>query len=203
MLTSVFPSHCPRSLRQTLLRILLLACVTALLAWSVFAPMARAAEINVTGACTLVDAINAANTDVAKGGCTAGNGADVLVLDSNATYSLSAIDNSFGGDGSNGLPPITSPVIIDGNGATIARDLSFGCPSGVDQGFRIFYVDATGNLTLRDVTVRNGCASNSPGGGVYNDGGMLAVQDSHLLSNFGSQGRRRLQRWRKCSDDHP
>ena len=62
---------------------------------------------------------------------------------------ISAADNNFGGVGSNGLPPITSTITISGKGATIERDLN--APD-----FRIFFVGTSGNLTLNQVTVRQG-----------------------------------------------
>ena len=49
-----------------------------------------AATIYVTGACTLIDAITAANTDTATGGCPAGSGADTIVLTSGSTHTLTA-----------------------------------------------------------------------------------------------------------------
>ena len=39
-----------------------------------------AATIPVNASCTLINAITAANTDTATGGCPAGNGADTIVL---------------------------------------------------------------------------------------------------------------------------
>ena len=47
-----------------------------------------AATIPVGGACTLVDAITAANTDTATGGCPAGSGADTIVLPVGSTQTL-------------------------------------------------------------------------------------------------------------------
>ncbi|OAD20839.1 secreted protein, partial [Candidatus Thiomargarita nelsonii] len=76
-------------------------------------PMAHAATINVGGGCSLVDAITAANTDSATGGCSAGNGADTIELESSTTYTLTVVNNST--DGENGLPSISSEIIINGN----------------------------------------------------------------------------------------
>src|SRR4249919_1995253 len=44
---------------------------------------------------------------------------DTVVLKPGCTYTLSAADNNWFGP--NGLPPIKSDVVIEGNGATIAR----------------------------------------------------------------------------------
>ena len=67
-----------------------MATALALLIWLALTPVARAADINVSGACTLVDAITAANTDTATGGCEAGNGADTLILEPDRTSPRSA-----------------------------------------------------------------------------------------------------------------
>src|SRR5437867_12137564 len=52
---------------------------------------ALAAVIDVDGTtCTLADAITAANTDAAAGGCPAGSGADTIELQPGSVHSLSA-----------------------------------------------------------------------------------------------------------------
>src|SRR5262245_53219550 len=70
----------------------------------------------------LIKAINDAN---------ANPGADTISLAANGTYTLTAIDNAWYGP--NGLPPIASPIIIEGNGSVIERDTN--APK-----FRLFYV---------------------------------------------------------------
>lgn len=61
-----------------------LAAVALLLALN--GAQAQAATITVDGAtCTLVDAIDAANSDTATGGCPAGSGADTIELQTNVT----------------------------------------------------------------------------------------------------------------------
>ncbi len=55
---------------------------------------ALAANINVGGGCTLVDAITAANTDNAIGLCPPGSGADTLVLRTGSTHTLTQVNNS-------------------------------------------------------------------------------------------------------------
>jgi hypothetical protein len=134
-----------------------------------------AATITVGGGCTLVDAIEAANTDVGVGGCTAGDDADTIELTEDVT--LTTINNDTFGN--NGLPVITSNIDIDGNHHAIQRDPALfadGSPddpcSGSGEKFRLFLVDASstfGNLFLREITLRNGCAAgpdfNSQSGG--------------------------------------
>ena len=150
-------------------------------------PAAQAATITVTSEsggtggpdCTLRDAITAANTDTATGGCVAGNGADTIELPVDATITLTEPDNNT--DGPNGLPSITSEVIINGNGSTVER--ADGTPS-----FRIFAVAAEGGLTLDNLTVSNGSVESAPyitaGGGILNEG-VLTLTDSTLSNNEG------------------
>ncbi|MGR8935311.1 MAG: hypothetical protein ACU837_13105, partial [Gammaproteobacteria bacterium] len=100
--------------------------------------------------CTLTDAITAANTDTATGGCKAGNGTDTLQL-SAATYTLKTIDNNT--DGPNGLPSVTSAITINGatSGSTIRRSGAASTPS-----FRLFRIAADGQLTLHRIKIQTG-----------------------------------------------
>jgi len=60
-------------------RQLLLSLAGVVLALTLAHSPAQAAAITADGTtCTLVDAITAANTDTAKGGCPAGSGADTI-----------------------------------------------------------------------------------------------------------------------------
>lgn len=130
-------------------------------------PPVYAARIPVGGGCTLINAITAANNDTASGGCTAGSGADTIILTGN-TYTLTSVNN-----GKNGLPVITSEITIAGNGATIVRGASA-------SSFRIFEVNKLGQLILNATTITGGNSSN--GGGIYN-AGSLTLSDSTLTGN--------------------
>ncbi|MCH8853629.1 MAG: hypothetical protein IID41_13400, partial [Planctomycetes bacterium] len=129
--------------------------------------------------CTLRDAITAANTDMATGGCPAGNGADTIELPAGATITLTEVDN-VDIDGDNGLPQITSAITINGNGATIERSSFIATPD-----FRIFYVSA--ELILSNSSVVNGNAagfgSDGGGGGLY-----ISVGATVLLSDINVNG---------------
>src|SRR2546425_7021414 len=82
---------------------------------------ALAATIPVDGpTCTLIDAITAANTDAATGGCVAGSGADTIVLQNSSLHPLTAANNTY--NGPTGLPVITTEITIEGNNSTIERD---------------------------------------------------------------------------------
>ncbi|MCH8852183.1 MAG: right-handed parallel beta-helix repeat-containing protein [Planctomycetes bacterium] len=147
-------------------------------------PAAQAATITVTSDsggiggpdCTLRDAITAANTDTATGGCVAGNGADTIELPARAVITLPEGDNWS--DGPTGLPAITSEVIINGNESTIERDEA----DKVFE-FRIFAVEADGVLTLKHLTVSNGSVSDWGGGGILNLG-SLTLTDSTVSGNL-------------------
>jgi hypothetical protein len=135
---------------------------------------AQAATIPVDNTtCTLVDAITAANTDTATGGCAAGSGADTIELQSNVTL-VTPIPVDFR---SAGLPRIGPPLTINGNGFTIARD-----PSA--PAFHVMIV--RGFLTLNNTTISGGSAS--PGAGILNDGGTLILNNSTVSGNQTAGG---------------
>jgi hypothetical protein len=141
-------------------------------------------------------------TDVAalKAAITAANiaGNQTLSLASGCTFTLSTVDNN----GVNGLPQITSTMVIQGNGDTITRSTAPNTP-----GFRFFKTTFSGNLTLTDLTLSNGggifeggaiygigpisvnlstFTNNSTGGGgggAIFDSGALSVTNSTFLSN--------------------
>ena len=112
-----------------------------------------------------------------------GNGvADTINLASGGTYTLTAAHNT-GYYGPNGLPGISTPITINGNGATIQRSSVVGTPD-----FRIFIVgSAPAYLTLDGVTIRGGTAPSWSGGALLNTGGAL-VRSSTLAENTGGLG---------------
>jgi len=134
------------------------------------------AEIEVDGVCTLVDAIDAANLDIALGACPAGDpGSDTIRL--LADVELVEVHNQELGN--TGLPVVRSEIIVEADGFEVTRSPLAGAP------FRVFAVE-DGDLTLRNVTISGGDASGGGGfrGGavaVYN--GDLEVTDSLLTRN--------------------
>ncbi|MEM9953293.1 MAG: tandem-95 repeat protein, partial [Chloroflexota bacterium] len=84
------------------------------------------------------------------------------------TYILTAINNTST-TGANGLPPIRSNVVINGNDATIERDLN------ATENFRFFDVVDTGSLTLQDMTLFNGriLSVSDNGGAIHNMGDLI------------------------------
>jgi CSLREA domain-containing protein len=154
--------------------------------------------------CSLREAIQAANSDLAFGGCPAGSGIDTIVLQASQTYALTSRDNNQ--FGFTGAPVIQSTIVIEGNGATITR--ANGAPS-----FRLFSIAhgndplaggnpaGPGDLTLRNVTLSNGAAVGGDGGrGRWGGGGgagmggaiyvrgKLPVERSTLTNNLAQGG---------------
>jgi cysteine-rich repeat protein len=127
--------------------------------------VAQAAVFNPVNVTELITAINTANSNGVP---------DLINLTEGGTYTLSNVNNIDSIGDSNGLPLITSPITVEGNGATIERD-------SAAPAFRFFHVAATGQLTLRDVTLRNGYAR--LGGAVFNYGGILHIVGSTVSGN--------------------
>ena len=132
----------------------------------------------------LIAAINEANSTPEK---------DTINLEP-GTYTLTMIDNGrvpppfpMFSEGANGLPLITSRIIISGTAADstiVERD-----PAA--PAFRLLEVAATGSLTLSRLTLRGGTALGFSfwgghhaglGGAVFN-GGILAMDHSILTEN--------------------
>jgi hypothetical protein len=130
-------------------------------------------------------------------GDTTGTGSPyTVVLKSGQTYTLNAVDSWwFGPDG---LPPISAPVTVEGDGATITRSSAAGTPA-----FRFFYVSGglsgipAGSLTLEDLTLSNGLAQGGNGGyggggagmgGAVFDEGSLALNRVTLTANTAQGG---------------
>jgi CSLREA domain-containing protein len=101
--------------------------------------------------CTIIEAINAANSSIDN---------SVITLGTSQTYTLNTINNVSGGN--NGLPVITTDINFTGNGSIIERFAS-GCVASPQ--FRLFDVSYTGTLTLNNLTLRNGCDTGFNGGG--------------------------------------
>ncbi len=122
--------------------------------------------------CTLRDAITAANADAATGGCPAGAGADTIVLPAKATITLTEPDNP-----DNGLPVVTSAIMIEGNGTTAKRGSS-------SPQFRIFEVN-NGSLELRNIIISGGNIYSKVGGIFAHDSSLLMLIDSAVSENKG------------------
>ena len=120
------------------------------------------------GFCSLREAIQAANTDMAVNECPAGFGSDSISF--NAPYTIT-LDGALGA-----LQPHTG-MIIGGysQAGTIIQastcdptPVSPGCTTAANSVFQL----TAGNLTLYNMTVRYG-ANSGAGGGIYKVGGSL------------------------------
>lgn len=172
---SALPRRARRAMQRTYKRSL--AGMALLLALGQ-APL-LAATINVGGACTLVDAITAANTNTVIGGCVAGSGADTIVLPANSTQTLTAVNNATYGP--TGLPVISSDVTVAGNGATVQR-------ASTAPDFCIFAVGFNAHLTLQQTIVSGGSNPNGNGGGILASGGALTLKNVTIRDNHANAG---------------
>jgi hypothetical protein len=95
-----------------------------------------------------------------------------LKLAARCTYTLTATQ------GTDGLPVITQPVSIDGQGATIVRAANAA-------NFRILNVGVGGNLALQNLTITGGFAPNSQGGGglLVQAGGQATLRNTAVAGN--------------------
>lgn len=172
----------PRRVRRRLQRDCRQSLAGAALLLALGYEQGLAATINVDASCNLVDAITAANTDTTVGGCSAGSGADTIVLAPGSTHVLKKVNNTF--QGPTGLPAITGEITIQGNNSTIRRD-----PRA--HVFRLFTVFYTGNLTLQATTVTGGRTNKASKVGQARDGsgilvslyGSVTLIDSTVLGN--------------------
>ena len=100
------------------------------------------------------------------------------------THTLTAANNSAFGP--TGLPVVSTPITIEGNGSTINRD-----PMASNT-FRIFAINSSGNLTLNETTVSGGAAVVSfpggRGGGVYNRGTLTLTRSTVSGNSAGNGG---------------
>jgi hypothetical protein len=113
-----------------------------------------------------------------------GPGTDIINLDPGCVYELGVVDNTV--DGNNGLPTITSSIVINGNDATIRR--STGAQKSA---IRLLHISQGGDLVLNDLTLLDGMAIEptdvtdtirNSGGAIFNNG-VLTVNNSLITAN--------------------
>ena len=117
-----------------------------------------AATITVGDGCSLRNAIKSANRDTSIGGCQAGSGADTIVMRYNIKLRKM-------------LPDIKTNITITGGDYFI---------SGKNRR-RIFTVRHNGNLTINNLTMRNGNADN--GGAIRINDGRVTINNSTVRHN--------------------
>lgn len=141
------------------------------------------------GKCSISEAIqNANNDDDANPDCKTGKETDTIVL----TVHVMLFASVHSIDGSNGTPSVTSPIILDGIGFSLQRDLGATCTlNSINKSdeFRLLHVGNTGNLTVRNISLGNGCADGigleAHGGAIFNRG-TLTVSNSTFSDNQAS-----------------
>ena len=121
-------------------------------------PQVFAATITTGNGCSLKNAIKSANRNTSVGGCTAGSGADTIVMSYNIKLRRM-------------LPDIKTNITITGGDYFI---------SGKNQR-RIFTVKHNGNLTINNLTMRNGNADN--GGAIRINDGRVIINNSTVRHN--------------------
>ncbi|WP_340691132.1 right-handed parallel beta-helix repeat-containing protein, partial [Hydrogenobacter thermophilus] len=147
---------------------------------------------------TCADSSNNCSLRAAIMEANAQGGTKVICLGTNQTYTLSR-DTAAGDDDTAAEDDLDivagADITIEGNGSTVQRDPSLTCnldyTSAVGE-FRIFHVLSGGSLTLKDLTVRNGCADGilppyASGGGILNYG-TLTIEGIAILNNFATDG---------------
>lgn len=140
----------------------------------------QAATIVADGeACTLHNAIVAANTNAAVGGCSRGDdlsaGGDLIDLRTDVT--LTAVHNTDANGCANGLPAISGILTISGNGHAIARSSASGVPP-----FRLIE-SSGGTLTVIRTLLRNGALDAGACGGGAISGNTVNLVDSTVSGN--------------------
>ena len=130
---------------------------------------------NVEGDCTLPDAITAASTDTATGGCPAGAGHDVIVLPENNPVTLTDT-----------LPDIEGKITLKCNGNTISA-------SGVTFGIFYLLIEAQespiADLTIEDCIVEGGACATCSGGAFHGKAGTkLTILRSVVRNSSAGAG---------------
>ncbi len=161
---------------------LLLSLVAAATTWAATITVTTSIPtVSLDGQCSLIEAMNNANGSPVSVDCPAGSpgaglpGADTIHLPLASTIALTTVNNTT--LGSNGLPLVSSHITIEGHGSTIQRSSA--------SLFRLFAVNSSGSLVLKEVTLTGGRVSGG-GGAILNSGGSVVVGNSTIRGNTAS-----------------
>jgi hypothetical protein len=162
-------------------------------------------QVNGDGFCSLPEAMYAANLDdnvapdpanpgqMLDTACPGGSGTDTILLASMGDYTVvDPIDDADNHIGPAATPIVTTPIVIEGNGARFRR-------LGGGRLTRAFVVGAGGDLTLRELHVQGfgieggdggpgGGGGLGAGGAIYVHGGSLSVDRSTFDANTARGG---------------
>ena len=143
-------------------------------------------------------------------GCTAGSGADTIVLPANAVFQTNGtlasgaqngiVQDPFNPAGITATPSVTSTITIQGNGARFERTTTTNVRAFmVNQQVGQEFSRATGNLTIQNLHIKGfkaqgGNGSDGGGGGlgaggaIYVRNGVLTIDNSTFESNNATGG---------------
>ena len=119
--------------------------------------------------CELADAIKAANTDSASGGCPAGSGADTITFHSDVALRAKLPDT------------ITSDITIEGGGHTLSR---FQSKQELVPEFRLLKIESGATVVINNLTLSHGKRSHR--GAAINNHGRLTITNSSFNNNESS-----------------
>ncbi len=134
--------------------------------------------IKADGKCSLIEAITNANSHAATyPDCSAGEGIDTIILQSNSTQTFTQIQY---GTCCNAIPTITSSVTIEGNGSILTRKKS-------KAQFFLTDIRTGGSLTLKNLILKGWLGGGQVGGAIDN-GGILAIIATTMTGNSAETG---------------
>lgn len=131
----------------------------------------NATTINVGGTCDIRSAVLSANSDMSVSGCTAGSGADTLVLVDGDIHYVTDTELT-----------ISSEMTIQSDQShELAVPLIRNDP-GEATGHRIFNVNGSGNLSIDQVSIYGGSTSSNGGGILIASGGSVTLDTMVVTS---------------------
>ncbi|MFZ5809604.1 MAG: choice-of-anchor Q domain-containing protein [Chloroflexota bacterium] len=136
-------------------------------------------ELNDDGDCSLREAIRAANQDQVVSACTAGSGADTILIPA-GTYNLSRMGTDD--TGQLGDLDLTGSVTLQGASNTTAI-INAGAGGGIFD--RVFDVQPGASVTLTGMTIQGGVDNGFGGGGIRNQG-TLTLANVLVIANSSS-----------------
>lgn len=135
--------------------------------------------------CALREAVQAANTDTAFGGCPAGSSIDIITFQGFSNhFKLSRAGRGEDANATGDLDVDASGTIVfvgNGSGKTVIDG------DGVD---RVFDLDCRSDMSVQfnSLTILGGDAGNSNGGGIYDCAGAVTLYQVHMTENSANQG---------------
>ena len=140
---------------------------------------------NGDGLCSLREAVIAANTDAAFGGCVGGSGADTITFDAGLSYPVTIVLTQTGANEDAALTgdlDISGTLTIDGPGAPLLT-------IDGNQSDRVFEIRSGARVTAHGFTVQHGNPGSADGGGFLIDQtGVLTLTTSVIYSNTAASG---------------